>query len=140
MPSITARSSLVSLRGVASPPLRLGCGRELRRRCTLKLKHFVDRGDCTQRAARPRRSQPGGARHGHLPSTPRGVRGPCILQGEPVGEFNENAYQARKEASCNRNTNSIPKGDATGTTKQLSVLNWSTYPEKLRYSTAVHIR
>ena len=24
---------------------------------------------------------------------PKGVRGPCILQGEPVGEFNEYAYQ-----------------------------------------------
>ena len=32
------RSRLVSLRGVVSPPLPLGCGRGLHRRCSLKLK------------------------------------------------------------------------------------------------------
>ena len=65
------RSCLVSLRGMASPPSPLGCGRQLRRRCSLKVKNFVHCQEKGQHLMYAVNMQPGHHRHGHLPSTPR---------------------------------------------------------------------
>ena len=93
------KSSLVSSQGATSPPLPNGCGRELNGPSLYrdrKGKVSVVRRRGANRATKEGMASGRSDRQCHPPSTPKGARGACEVQEEPVAELEEYEYQWRR--------------------------------------------